>query len=235
MKHCRVRAGEEKLDRILLVHDVVPLQLEVGIRIHLLEFPLDFVHIVLQCLRALEIDDEFAVREGRRGNAPDQIVPGRCAAYGGRDVSDLRPALQPFPDFGQVLGHPGGVGTFWKLVFHIELVIDHVREETLLHLAVSKPGQSEKGKGDAHCQDSVVEGETERLPKRAVNPSVVETFLSADSLDFLILRAFHHCIGHQRYVHEGQNPAEKQRYGQHYEQIPDIDSRSIRREENRQE
>ena len=63
MEYGRVGSCEQGLDGILLVHDVVLFQLDVGIGIPLQKFPLNFIHVFHQRVGGLEVDNQFAVRQ----------------------------------------------------------------------------------------------------------------------------------------------------------------------------
>ena len=89
VQHGRVGPREERLDRVFLVHDVVAFELHVGVRIAVRQDALYLVHVLLQRLRRGEVDNQLAVRQRRRGDAPHEVVTGRRAADRGGHRADL--------------------------------------------------------------------------------------------------------------------------------------------------
>ena len=80
LEDSRIRAGEHKLDRILLVHDVVAFQLHVSVRVLSRQLLLKPVNTLLKCLRISEINDQLTVGQEWSRNAAHQIVPCRSAS-----------------------------------------------------------------------------------------------------------------------------------------------------------
>ena len=90
------RVGTHKLrfDRVLLEHQVVAFQVDVSIRITPCQVFLYLIHILYQVVRRGEVYNQFAVRQGRIGDAAHQVVASRRAADRGGDVGNLLACFQ---------------------------------------------------------------------------------------------------------------------------------------------
>ena len=221
---------ELHLDRVLLEHQVVALQLDVGIGIAIRKRLLDVVDIAFQRLRRLEIDNQLAVRKRRRGDAAHQIVARRRAADRSGHRADLRTALQIAADLLQIGLHAGRIRPLGQFVLHIELVVDHIGEEALTHVTVAPDAQPHQHERHGDRRPAMPQAEAERRTQPAVDSTVVERRAAGRSS-----RLTEPCVGHERHMHQRQHPAQQQRHGQHDEQIAHVDTRRIGREEDRQE
>ena len=94
VQYGRVGTHELRFDRVLLEHQVVAFQVDVSIRITPCQVFLYLIHILYQVVRRGEVYNQFAVRQGRIGDAAHQVVASRRAADRGGDVGNLLACFQ---------------------------------------------------------------------------------------------------------------------------------------------
>lgn len=111
--------------------------------------------------------------EGGGGDAAHQVVAGGRTADGGRHVADLRTALQVGPDLFQVRSHPCGVRALGQLVLHVELVVLHVGEESVVHVLVAPRAQGDEDDGDEDGRNPVAQPEVQGGAQPAVHTAAV--------------------------------------------------------------
>ena len=177
MEHTRVRTLEACFDWVFLEHQVVAFQLHVSIWIAVVDVLLYFCNILHEFFWRGEINDKFAVGEGRGGDGTHKVVARRSTTNRGGDILHFWTLLQILSDFLQVLFHLSGVGALRQLVFHVELVVLHVGEESLVEELIAPSSQHEHADGNCHSNPSEFDAEIQHLFQSLIHFSCVWVFL----------------------------------------------------------
>ena len=220
VEHSRVGTAEHRLNGIFLEHQVIFLQLHVGIGIVRFHILLNLADMLIERAGRGEVDNQLSVGKRRIGNAAHQIVSPRCAANRGGHVGHIFVgAHQVGADAVEVGSHAGGIGAFGQLIFHIELVVGHIGEEAVLHKFICHPREREQRHYHTHHRDAVAQTEAQHVFEAMVERRVEDVFISfaTGGCLFAILREFQIAVAHERHMHESKHPAEQQRHGKHYE------------------
>ena len=229
VQYRRIGSGKLHFDRVFFEHDIITLHLDVRVGVTGRKILLNDIHVFHQRFGRFEIDDQFSVRERRRGDTAHQIIPCRRPAHGRNNVPDFGTSLKVRFDFPQVGGNPCGVRTFGQFVFDIELVVNHIGKESLPHVPESPDAQSEQNENDRQGRDTVPQTEAKQIAETTIQRAVIQFTASLGPR-----RLLQKPIRHQRHVHQSQDPTQQQTRRQHDKPIAHIDACRIGRKENGQ-
>lgn len=94
---------------------------------------------------------------------------------------------------------------FGQLVLHVELVVHHIGEETLPHVAVAENGKSQQGEHRQYDAPAMCQSEVEGGAQQGIGTSLV--FALSGGADFNSRVQLAVC--HQRHVHQRQHPTQQ--------------------------
>ena len=129
----------------------------------------------------------------------------------------------------EVLGHLRVVVALGQFILHVQLVVNHVGEESLAHVPIAEGRQSEQDNHRQHKAPAVCQSH----PQGCAQDGVGASFVFARSRGIGLDGRMQIPVGHQRDMDQRQHPAQQQGHRQH--NVARIDSRGVGRHEDGQE
>ena len=138
MQNNRVRPRKLCLDRIFLEHQVIAVQFHVGIGVTRRKILLNLGHIIHQCIGRSKVYNQFTVCQRRIGYVTHQIITTGGTTDGSCDMGHFRTSFQIGFNLFQVTCDTGIICSFRQFIFHIKLIVHHIRKETLFHEPIAE-------------------------------------------------------------------------------------------------
>ena len=143
VKYRWIRAQELGFNGVFLIHQIISFQLHISIRILSREIHLNGIHVFFQGIGRSKIDNQFAIRQWRIGDASHKVVSTRSTSDRGSDMGDFLTGFQIGFNRLQVLHYLFRIGSFGKFILHVKLIVHHIREEALFHKKETDAGKNQ--------------------------------------------------------------------------------------------